>query len=448
MSAPTVVVGAGLSGLAAAWTLANAGAEVLVLESAERPGGVVRSEKMEGFLLETGPNTVRPTPELWSLIEALGLGGEVLLADPRAKRYVDFEGTMHAVPMSPGQLLSTSLLSAGAKLRLLGEPFRRAAPVPDESVRDFVARRLGPEVADRLVEPFVAGIFAGNAGKISVSAAFPALARAEREHGSLFGALLASSRSKRSGSPAPPRGLLSFRDGLETLPRALTSGLGGRFRAATAVQSVSPRTDGWTVGTGAGQIEADRVVLAVPAPTAAALVADFAPEAASALAGIPGPPVVVLHLAWPDSALARPLEGFGHLVCNGPGRRILGAVWSSSLFPGRAPAGHALMTVFMAGARDPGAMKLSDHELTELAARDLESEGLVRAAPRVLLVTRWRHAIPQYERGHEQRIAELAAAEARWPGLHFLGNYRGGVSVGDVVRSGVEAGISLSRPRP
>lgn len=447
MSPPTVVVGAGLSGLAAAWALSNAGAEVLVLESSDRAGGVVRSEKREGFLLETGPNTVRPTPELSRLIETLGLDGEVLRADSRAKRYVDFEGELHAVPMSPGQLLSTRLLSAGAKLRLLGEPFRRAAPVSDESVRDFVARRLGPEVADRLVEPFVAGIFAGNAGKISVSAAFPILTRAERDHGSLFGAILASSRSKRSGS-AGPKGLLSFREGLETLPRALASKLGSRFRTETAVQSISPRADGWTVRTGAGELDADRVVLAVPAPKAAELVAGFAPEAASALAGIPQPPVVVLHLAWPDNALARPLEGFGHLVCNGPGRRILGAVWSSSLFPGRAPAGQVLMTVFMAGARDPGAIKLSDHELTELAARDLASQGLVRGAGRALLVTRWRHAIPQYERGHEQRIAELAGAEARWPGLHFLGNYRGGVSVGDVVRAGIEAGVSLSRPRP
>jgi protoporphyrinogen/coproporphyrinogen III oxidase len=448
MSAPTVVVGAGLSGLAAAWTLSNAGAEVLLLEGSDRPGGVVRSEKKEGFLLETGPNTVRPTPELSSLIEALGLDGEVLRADPRAKRYVDFEGALHAVPMSPGQLLSTQLLSAGAKLRLLGEPFRRAAPVPDESVRDFVARRLGPEVADRLVEPFVAGIFSGNAAKISVSAAFPILSRAERDHGSLFGAILASARSKKRSGPAAPRGLLSFRDGLETLSRALASRLSGRFRASTAVQSLSPRADGWTVRTGAGDLDADRVVLAIPAPRAAELVAGFAPEAAAALAGIPHPPVVVLHMDWPESALARPLDGFGHLVCNGPGRRILGAVWSSSLFPGRAPAGQALMTIFMGGARDPGAIKLSDNELTELAARDVASEGLVRGAGRAVLVTRWRHAIPQYERGHEERIAELARAEARWPGLRFLGNYRGGVSVGDVVRSGIETGLSLSRPRP
>ena len=156
----------------------------------------------------------------------------------------------------------------------------------------------------------------------------------------------------------------------------------------------------------------------------------------------------MLHLTWPESALARPLDGFGHLVCNGPGRRILGAVWSSSLFPGRAPAGQVLLTIFMGGARDPGAIKLSDYELTELAARDLASEGLVRGPARALLVTRWRQAIPQYERGHEQRIAQLARAEDRWPSLHLLGNYRGGVSVGDVLRSGTETGLNLSRRRP
>ena len=122
-------------------------------------------------------------------------------------------------------------------------------------------------------------------------------------------------------------------------------------------------------------------------------------------------------------------------------------MWSSSLFAGRAPAGHVLLTVFMGGARDPGAMKLSDFELTELAGRDLAAEGLVRGPARAVLVTRWRQAIPQYERGHEERIAELARAESRWPTLRFLGNYRGGVSVGDVTRSGTELGLSLSRSR-
>ena len=446
MSGPTVVVGAGLSGLAAAWTLSEAGADVLLLESTDRPGGVVRTERTEGFLLELGPNTVRPTRELGALIEKLGLADEVLRADPRAARYVDFEGALHAVPMSPGQLISTRLLSSGAKLRLLGEPFRRAAPVDGESVRDFAARRLGPEIADRLVEPFVAGIFAGNAGRISVSAAFPALDRAERDHGSLVGGILAARRTEPAG-PAQPRGLLSFRDGLETLPRALAARLGARLRTGTAVKSLVPRDRGWTLRSNGGDLEAESVVLAVPAPQAAALVGGFAPEAAAALSAIPQPPVVVLHLAWPESALARPLDGFGHLVCNGPGRRILGAVWSSSLFAGRAPEGQVLLTVFMGGARDPGAMKLSDFELTELAARDLVSEGLVRGPARLVQLTRWRQAIPQYEKGHEDRIGELARAEARWPSLHLLGNYRGGVSVGDVVRSGTDLGLTLSRPR-
>ena len=360
---------------------------------------------------------------------------------------MDFEGALHAVPMSPGQLLSTKLLSGRAKLRLLGEPFRKAAPVAGESVRDFAARRLGPEIADRLVEPFVAGIFAGNAWRISVSAAFPALDRAERDHGSLVAGVLAARRSKPSGPPQP-RGLLSFRGGLETLPRALAARLGTRLRLGTGVTALTPRADGWTLRTAAGDVDAARVLLAAPAQAAAALVAGFAPEAAAALSGIPQPPVVVLHLSWPETALARPLDGFGHLVCNGPGRRILGAVWSSSLFAGRAPEGEVLLTVFMGGSRDPGAMKLSDYELTELAGRDLVSEGLVRGPARAILLTRWRQAIPQYERGHEERIAELARAESRWPGLHLLGNYRGGVSVGDVVRSGTEAGLSLSRSRP
>ena len=446
MSSPTVVVGAGLSGLTAALAVSEAGADVLVLESTDRPGGVVRTEAKDGFLLELGPNTVRPTRELTALVESLGLGDRILRADPRAKRYVDFDGALHAVPMSPGQLVSTRLLSGGAKLRLLGEPFRRAAPVAGESVRDFAARRLGPEIADRLIEPFVAGIFAGNAGRISVSAAFPALDRAERDHGSLVAGILAARRSKPSG-PRLPRGLLSFRDGLETLPRALADRLKGRLRLATPVTALAPRGQGWSLRTDGGDVDADRVVLALPAPQAAALVAGFAPEAAAALTGIPQPPVVVLHLSWPDAALARPLDGFGHLVCNGPGRRILGAVWSSSLFAGRAPAGHVLLTVFMGGARDPGAMKLSDFELTELAGRDLASEGLVRGPARAVLVTRWRQAIPQYERGHEERMASLARAESRWPTLHFLGNYRGGVSVGDVTRSGTELGVSLSRSR-
>jgi oxygen-dependent protoporphyrinogen oxidase len=436
MKKQTIVLGGGLSGLCAAYALSAAGEETLVLEPSDRAGGAVRTERFEGFLLEAGPNTVRGTPELWRLIEQLGLAGEVLLSDPRLPRFIDFAGRLQALPASPLALAGTSLLSLGGKLRLFAEPFQPRGPQTEESVRDFFARRLGPEIADRIVEPFVGGIFAGSASRLSIEAAFPLLARWEREHGGLLrGALRGRPRPAVPKPPPLPRGLVSFRDGLETLPRALAASLGRAFRPSTAASRVAPEGARWKVETPQGAIFADRVILASPAWRASGLVRSFAPEAAAALDAIPHPPLAVLHLSWPESALLRPLRGFGHLVAPDPSRRILGAVWSSSLFAGRAPAGHSLITVFLGGTRDPGAFELSDDALAAAAAKDLQAEGIARTPPRVVRTTRWERAIPQYERGHEERIRTLAAAESRWPGLTFLGNYRGGISVGDVVRS-------------
>jgi oxygen-dependent protoporphyrinogen oxidase len=438
----TVVVGAGLSGLSAAWALARGNADVAVLEASPRAGGVVRTEARGGYLLELGPNTVRPSAELWRLIEELGLAGDALLADPRATRYVDYGGTLHPLPSGPASFLGSRLLSLSGKVRLLSEPFRRSAGPPDESVRDFARRRLGEEAADRLVEPFVAGIFAGRAARLEAASAFPRLVGWERAKGSIVRGAIASRRGVTQ-SPHAPKGLLSFREGLETLPRALARSLGAAFQPGREARSLEPRAGGgWTVATSAGPLETDRVLLASPAAVAARLVAGFAPGAARALEAIPHPPLAVLHLSWPEAALVRPLHGFGHLVCPSPERRILGAVWSSSLFPGRAPEGRALMTVFLGGAREPEILAQGDGQLAELAARDLEAEGLVRGSPELVLATRWERAIPQYEIGHAERLASLEAAEARFPGLRFLGNYRGGISVADVVASGLRAGAA------
>jgi oxygen-dependent protoporphyrinogen oxidase len=383
-----------------------------------------------------------------AIVREVGLEAEALFADPRLARYVDYGGALHAVPMSPAGLFTTGLLSPAGKLRLLLEPFVRARRgaaegTEDESLRDFVARRLGTEAADRLVEPFVGGIFAGSAARLSAANAFPALVAWEREHGSLAAGALAARRERKPVAAVPaPRGLLSFRDGLETLPRALAARLSAAYRAGRAVVGLEPRAGGWTVALAGEALEAERVLLAVPAHAAAALVRGFAPEAAEALDAIPQSPVAVLHLAWSAANLRRPLAGFGHLVAPSPSRRILGAVWSSSLFPERAPAGRALLTVFLGGSRDPEALALSDPELVAAAARDLESEGLVAGPPEPLRVTRWPRGIPQYEKGHARRVGVLAAAEDRWPGLRFLGSYRGGVSVGDVVRQGLAAGAA------
>lgn len=429
----TAVIGAGLSGLVRAWSLVKRGEEVNLLESSPRAGGVVRTERRDGFLLELGPNTVRPTPEIWSLVEELGLAGEAIFADSRSPRYIDFGGRLHPLPMSPTALLRTGLLSGKGKLRLLAEPFvgRRHG---QESVRDFFARRFGSEVAERLIEPFVSGILAGDASRLSLQECFPALARWERERGSLAAGGFAAFRQRDRGRRAP-RGLLSFREGLETFPRAMVRELGERLRLDTEVLNISRPSDSWRIETTRGMVEAQRLTLATPAAAAARLVAPFDPEVSRALATVPCPPLVVLHLAWAESAFPSPLRGFGHLVVPQRERRILGAVWSSSLFPGRAPEGLTLLTVFLGGARDPEAVLLSDGELSGIAARDVTSALGAKGEPRIVGVTRYPRALPQYDFGHAGRSGALAEAESRWPGLSFLGNYRGGVSVGDVVRS-------------
>lgn len=429
----TAIVGAGVSGLVRARALVARGEEVLVFEESEHAGGVVRSERRDGYLLELGPNTVRPTAELSSLVDELGLAGEVLLAEARLPRYVDFGGRLHALPMSPAALLRTKLLSARGKLRLLGEPFvPRGNPSPsNESVLAFFSRRLGPEIAERFVEPFVSGIWAGRSDALSAAQAFPALVSLETEFGSLTRGGLAALR-RRAPSRGGRRGLLSFRTGLEALPGSLAGDLGRRVRFGTRVDSVRRRGNRWVLAAAGDEMEVDAVCLATPARDAARLLADLDPEAAAALEAIPHPPLVVLHAGLRGPV---PLRGFGHLVVPQPGRRILGAVWSSNLFPGRAPEGRSLLTIFLGGARDPAAIELSDEEVLAAAKHDLEAAFSATLEPETILVTRYRRALPQYDLAHGERLARLAVAERALPGLTFLGNYRGGVSVGDVVRS-------------
>ncbi|HSE64789.1 MAG TPA: protoporphyrinogen oxidase [Thermoanaerobaculia bacterium] len=427
----TAVVGGGLSGLVRAHALLARGEPVLLFEEADQPGGVVRTERQDGFLLELGPNTVRPTAELWSLVQTLGLEKDALLADPRTPRFIDFGGRLHEVPSSPGGLAKSRILSARGKLRLLAEPFVRQGDPATETVADFFARRLGHEVAERLVEPFVSGIWGGRGDRLSVAHAFPLLARWESTSGGIARGGISAMRNRPKNAPRGKRGLLSFREGLTTLPRRLAAELGARARFGSRVESIRQSNFGWTLSVAGQDVSAERVCIAAPAREAARLADSFAPEAAGALRTIPSAPLVVLHLASSE----RPrLSGFGHLVVPQEGRRILGAIWSSSLFAGRAPEGRALFTVFLGGARDPEALRLTDGALVDVASRDLRAVGLPRSLE-TIRVTRYTGAIPQYDAGHGERIETLASVERRQPGVFFLGNYRGGISVGDVVRS-------------
>ena len=434
-----VIVGGGIAGLVRGLVLRRRGEDARVLEATDRPGGAMWTESTEGFLLELGPNTIRPSPELWRLVRELGLEQEVRFADPRLPRFVEYRGRLHALAPGPA-FLATSLLSARGKARLFAEPFVRRAGDPRETVHEFFSRRLGPEVAERLAAPFVSGIWAGDATSLSASEAFPTLARWERDHGSLLRGALASRRGRHANEPAPPRGLLSFRGGIETLPRTLSERLGEALTRNARARSLSRVGGSWRVETEAGVFEAERVVIATGAPDAARLLRRLDAEAADALASVPAPPLAVAHLAFPKKAFPAPLRGFGHLVVPAADRRVLGAVWSSALFPDRAPADEELLTAFLGGSRDPAAAALSDEEILEAAGSELASSLGARVRPRLLRVTRHAAAIPQYDLGHAARKAAFDRAEARLPGLMLLGNYRDGISVPDVVRNALETG--------
>ena len=428
----TVVIGGGLSGLVHAHALVRAGADVVLLESGAVPGGVVRTVEQDGYLLELGPNTVRPTPALLALAAELGIAEEMRFSDPRLPRFVEIGGSLRKIPFG--------VLSPWAMLRAAAEPFVRGrAAAEDESAYDFVARRFGPAIAGKLLEPFVSGIYAGDARKLTAADAFGKLVELEREHGSVIGGFWKSRKKGPKPAGPKPKGLMSFASGLGTLPRALAKGLGERFRANVAVERIERTGDGWRLFASDGDRLARRVVVAAPAAAAARIVAEAAPAASRALSEIAAPEVCVAHCAWAAPAFARPPVGFGHLLAPRPGEPVLGAVWSSALFPGRAPAGKVLLTFFLGGRRNPGGARLDDRAVADAVDADARRALGATQAVEILRTTRYAAAIPQYEAGHGARIRTLAEAEAALPGLRFLGNYRGGISVGDVVENAIIA---------
>lgn len=384
----------------------------------------MRTAECEGFLLELGPNTVRPTPALLALAAEIGLADEIVFAAPKLPRFVEIEGRLRRVPFGA--------LSAGAMLRAAAEPFLPGRPPrDDESAFDFIARRFGRGVAASLLEPFASGIWAGDARRLTAAAAFPSIvALARRGRGSVVRGAIARGRGPRA---AAPRGLLSFRSGLGALPRALAASLGPRFRPNEAARAIARDAAQWRIETAAGDFAAASVVLAGSAPDSARLIERVSPDAARALDAVPASSLAVVHAAWPEESFARPRRGFGHLVADPSGGGVLGAVWSSAIYAGRAPAGQALLTWFVGGRRFPEAARAGDAEIASAIEADARSALGATSAPRVLRIGRSVAAIPQYEAGHFRRLEVLARAEGANPGLRFLGNYRGGVAVGSVI---------------
>ena len=452
---PTVgVIGAGIAGLAAAYQLQKAGASVHVLEASGRTGGAIQSETTEGFLVEHGPNSIRAgAPALEALIDELELHEERIWANDAADaRYVVRDGRPTPLPRSLGSFLSTDLFTAQAKLRLLAEPFIGRGRAEDESVEDFTQRRLGQEVLDYAVAPFVGGVFAGSPENLSVRHAFPRLAALEDEHGSLFlGAVRRALSSDGPDTEEIPSGLFSFRDGLQTLPDALADVLGNRVTLNAPVIALNHDGEKWRVTITSPNKQKrtptfDALVCTVPLHRLTAMDVDT-PVDLGPLAEVWYPPLSVLALGYSREAIAHPLNGFGLLVPPVEDEfNVLGTIFSSTLFPGRAPDSgrdHVLLTTFVGGARAPDRATRKTAPLQSTVERDLNRLLGVEGTPVFRRHVHWPNAIPQYTVGYRTVKETLGAIEQRHPRLAFAGNYQRGVSVGDALTSGVEAARRL-----
>jgi oxygen-dependent protoporphyrinogen oxidase len=439
-----IVIGAGISGLTCAYRLRRRGVSVLLLEAAPRAGGMIRSVRQDdGYLFELGPQSCLVDTTLLALIEELGLAENLLRANSRAPRYVLHRGRLRRVPLGPAALLRTSLFGARSKLRLVADLLRRTRPPDqDESVGTLIRRKFGDEILERIVAPMVSGIYAGDADAISVSAAIPSLRRYELEHGSILRGALKSRPAKGELRPS----LCSFTEGMETLPIALAKSLGDALwcetqvlaiRRAEADVSANPRGAQFQIEVlrrGAREtLSAAAVIVATPCEASAAILSDVSSQFAETFQRIEYAPVAVISAGYARKSIGNALDGFGFLVPRGEGLHLLGNVWSSSLFPDRAPAGHVSLASFAGGTTDPEFCSLPESEIAAQVTAELKQILRISAPPTALRVQKYARALPQYTLDHGRVLESLANLTASTPGLFLAGNYLGGPSIGACV---------------
>lgn len=428
----TLVVGGGISGLTTAFWLARGGMQVAVLEASARVGGAMETYVDGPWRFEMGPNTVVESHEsVTRLIRECGLDEEKISALPSAKRRYLWKGDrLHTLPGGPPGLLKTSLFSKRAKLRLLREPFiSRSESDTEETIAQFVRRRLGSEFLDFAVSPFVSGVYAGDPERLSVRWAVPRIHALEQDHGSLIRGALA----KRKG-PAPGGAMISFRDGLESLPHRLAERIGD-VRTGVACRRIVRTGTGFRAETDAGPVDARKIILAVPADAAARLLDEATAGASRAFAEIPYAPVAVVALGYRREDVVHALDGFGFLVPRRQGLRILGCLFPSSIFPERAPDRHVALTVFVGGRTDPEIVERNNEDVLTVVEGDLQRALGIRGEPVYHIVRRWPRAIPQYEIGHGRFVELGEKIERDLPGLLLSGNYLRGVSVPDCIKN-------------
>lgn len=449
------IIGAGLTGLTAAYYLKKDGCKVILIEKNSRTGGVIDTVKEDGFVIETGPNTgVLSHPEVAELFEDLSDGCTLETANPESKRRLIWKsGSWHALPDGLVKAIKTPLFSFGDKFRILGEPFRRKGTNPFETLEELVLRRMGRSYLDYAVDPFISGIYAGNPSYLVTRFALPKLYSLEQNYGSFIKGAI-----KKGFEPVEPRmkkatkEVFSAGNGLSTLVSALEVSIGKENIILNSKNtSVSLSGNKYIVSTTAvneaAYFESEYVITTVDAGALEPLLPFISPEELSAITNLEYAKVVQVVLAYKDWQ-GIDLNAFGGLVPTRENRRILGVLFTSSFFKNRAPEEGALLSVFLGGTKRPGYIDLSDDEIKKIVFEEVsEMFKLSTPQPDICRIFRYQKAIPQYGKTSEKRLEAISGLQDKYPGLILAGGIRDGIGMADRIKQAclIASEISVSK---
>ncbi|MFC5050257.1 protoporphyrinogen oxidase [Rubritalea spongiae] len=455
------IIGAGITGLSAAYYLQQAGHSAVIFEKSNRVGGIIQTTEKDGYRLEHGPNTLMVNDKrVADLIKSVGLEPELIVANQAAnKRFVVHQRKLHTLPSSPTSFLTSSLFSLSGKMRALKEPFisKLASESSSESFADFIRRRFGPEMLEKAAGPFVSGIYAGDPNRLSTRFAFPNIYRCEQQSGSVFKGLVKAGKEAKKGETnrLAKREIISFKDGMEALPKAVADMLNDDTIITEAdISSISFNKKskrwniGWKAGKCHGQGSFSDLIITVPAHKLEDLpfdthVSDVLDEVTK-VQHLDYPPVTAMVLGFKKEQVNHPLDGFGMLNALNEKSKMLGALFISTLFENRAPEGHVSINVMLGGARTPEHAKMADSAMKASVMDELRQLLGIEGNPTFSNIVRWEKAIPQLNLGYSNILAQLEQCERKYPGIHFAGNYRGGISVGDCIISGIKLSQTIS----
>ncbi len=453
-----VVVGGGISGLAAANRLIELGhPNVTLIEASPRLGGTIETVHRDGFLIERGPDSfISEKPEAIELAKRLGLESQLIQTNEKYRRsFIVRDGRLRAVPegfqlMAPSRMwpfLTSDIFSVAGKMRMAAElfvPRKSANGIHDESLASFVRRRLGREALERMAQPMIGGIYTADPERLSLRATLPRFLDMERDHRSLILAMLRSGQAKKSGTSGARYSLfLSFRQGMETLTKALAR-INADIRLNTRVAELTLANRTWTITMSSReQISADRICLAVPAYVAASLMENVSESLAAKLRGIKYASTATINFGYKRSDIKHPLNGFGFVVPRIENRSLIACTFSSVKFSGRAPEDHVLLRAFAGGALQPQIFALDPADLVPRIDADLRELLGISGRPLFTEVAKWERSMPQYEVGHLDRVAEIEDEVRKLPGLALAGNSYRGAGIPDCIRSGKKAAESI-----